>query len=246
MNGRWEGRPLGTGEVGAVPRLCEQPHLHREGASLGVRFPGKGTRRRQRGAFSRGWPHSTGSHLLSSSPSALVFPPSISLCSATSWPSSPTISHYFLSLPFLPLPSPPQPPVSGMFSVLPSRLCLWPRKSLQELHLCLLTWNTCLLHCPAASQGRAIGLLSSSQLCRKNSDSWSPTMACVGRDLKLQPPCWMQGHQPPYLRLDQAARGPIQPGPELLQGWTGHPQPLWAAVPAPHHSLCKEFPPYPT
>ena len=160
---------MGTGEVGAVPRLCEQPHLHREGASLGVRFPGKGTRRRQRGAFSRGWPHSTGSHLLSSSPSALVFPPSFSLCSATSWPSSPTISHYFLSLPFLPLPSPPQPPVSGMFSVLPSRLCLWPRKSLQELHLCLLTWNTCLLHCPAASQGRAIGLLSSSQLCRKNS-----------------------------------------------------------------------------
>mgnify|MGYP001858444537 CR=1 FL=1 len=156
-------------QPGPCKEAEELPHLHREGASLGVRFPGKGTRRRQRGAFSRGWPHSRGSHLLSSSPSALVFPPSFSLCSATSWPSSPTISHYFLSLPFLPLPSPPQPPVSGMFSVLPSRLCLWPRKSLQELHLCLLTWNTCLLHCPAASQGRAIGLLSSSQLCRKNS-----------------------------------------------------------------------------
>ena len=52
----------------------------------------------------------------------------------------------------------------------------------------------------------------------------------------------MQGFQAPYLRPDQAAQDPIQPGPELLQGWTGHPQPLWAAVPAPHHSLGKELP----
>jgi len=43
--------------------------------------------------------------------------------------------------------------------------------------------------------------------------------------------------------LHQAAQGPIQPGLEHLQGWTGHPQPLWAAVPAPHHSHSKALPP---
>ena len=63
----------------------------------------------------------------------------------------------------------------------------------------------------------------------------------TSRIMKLQPPCCMQGHQPPYLILDQAAQGPIQPGLEHLQGWTGHPQPLWAAVPAPHHSHSKEL-----
>ena len=71
-------------------------------------------------------------------------------------------------------------------------------------------------------------------------------MVGVGRDLKdhqLQPPCHMQDHQPPHLILDQAAQGPIQPGLEHLQGWMGHPQPLWATVPAPHHSLSKELPP---
>jgi len=55
-------------------------------------------------------------------------------------------------------------------------------------------------------------------------------------------PLARQGHQPPRLS-GQAAQGPIQPGLDHLQGWTGHPQPLWAAVPAPHHSPGKELPP---
>ena len=38
------------------------------------------------------------------------------------------------------------------------------------------------------------------------------------RIIKLQPQCCMQGHQPLYLILDQAAQGPIQPGLEHLQG----------------------------
>jgi len=48
--------------------------------------------------------------------------------------------------------------------------------------------------------------------------------------MKLQPPHHRQGHQPPHFIPAQAAQGPIQPGLEHLQGWTGHPQPLWAAV----------------
>ena len=70
-------------------------------------------------------------------------------------------------------------------------------------------------------------------------------MAWVGRDLKDHQALTScrQDHQPPHLILDQAAQGPIQPGLEHLQGWTGHPQPLWAAVPAPHHSHSKELPP---
>ena len=55
------------------------------------------------------------------------------------------------------------------------------------------------------------------------------------------PPCHMQGHQPLYLTLDQAAQGLIQPGPEHLQGRGIHKlsgQP----VPAPHHSHSKELP----
>ena len=36
--------------------------------------------------------------------------------------------------------------------------------------------------------------------------------------MKLQPPRHRQGHQSPYLILDQAAQGPIQPGLEHLQG----------------------------
>jgi len=48
----------------------------------------------------------------------------------------------------------------------------------------------------------------------------------------------MQGHQPPYPVLDQAAQGPIKPGLEHLQGWIA----LWAAVPEPHHSHSKELP----
>jgi len=44
-------------------------------------------------------------------------------------------------------------------------------------------------------------------------------MAWVGRDLKdhqAPTPCHRQGHQPPYLILDQAAQGCIPPGPEHL------------------------------
>jgi len=69
-------------------------------------------------------------------------------------------------------------------------------------------------------------------------------MAWVGRDLKdheAPTPCCSQGHQPPYLILDQAAQGPIQPGLEHLQGWSIHnlsEQP----VSAPHNSLCEELP----
>ena len=71
-------------------------------------------------------------------------------------------------------------------------------------------------------------------------------MPWAGRDLKdheAPTPRCRQGHQPPHLIPAQAAQGPIQPGLEHLQGWTGHQQPLWAAVPAPHHSQSKELPP---
>jgi len=71
-------------------------------------------------------------------------------------------------------------------------------------------------------------------------------MAWVGRDLKdHEAPTFhhRQDHQPPHLIPSQAAHGPIQPGLEHLQGWMGHPQPLWAAVPAPHHTHSKELPP---
>ena len=47
-------------------------------------------------------------------------------------------------------------------------------------------------------------------------------MAWFGRDLKdheAPTPLPHAGHQPPYLRLDQAAQGPIQPGLEYLQAW---------------------------
>ena len=69
-----------------------------------------------------------------------------------------------------------------------------------------------------------------------------PGLEGTSRILKLQCHSHRQGRQPPYLMLDQAAQGPIQPALEYLQGWTGHPQPLWAAVPALHHSQSKELP----
>ena len=64
----------------------------------------------------------------------------------------------------------------------------------------------------------------------------------ISRIMELQPPHHTQGHQPPHFRPAQAAQGPIQPGLQHLHGWTGHPQPLWAAVPAPPHSQSKELP----
>ena len=58
----------------------------------------------------------------------------------------------------------------------------------------------------------------------------------TSRIVKLQPPCYRQGHQRPHLIQDQAGQGPVQPGLEQLQGQSIHNlsgQP----VPAPHHSL---------
>jgi len=70
-------------------------------------------------------------------------------------------------------------------------------------------------------------------------------MAWVGRDLKdheAPTPHHRQGHQPPHLIPAQAAQGPIQPGLEHLQGWTGHPQPLSAAVQHLTTLMVKNFP----
>jgi len=44
----------------------------------------------------------------------------------------------------------------------------------------------------------------------------------ASRITKFQPPWHRQGHQPPDLVLDQAAKGPIEPGPEHVQGWSIH------------------------
>ena len=66
-------------------------------------------------------------------------------------------------------------------------------------------------------------------------------MEGTSRIMKLQPPIHRQGHQSPYLILDQATQGPIQPGLEHLQGRGIHSlsgQP----VPAPHHFIVKNFP----
>ena len=73
---------------------------------------------------------------------------------------------------------------------------------------------------------------------------------CAGRDREDDeaptPPRHRQGHQPPHSVPAQAAQGPIQPGTEHLQGWTGHPQPLWAAVQHLPTLIVKNFPSHPT
>jgi len=66
----------------------------------------------------------------------------------------------------------------------------------------------------------------------------------TSRIIKIEPLHCRQGHQRPNSNLivDQAARDPIQPDLEHLQGWGIHNlsgQP----VPAPHHSPGKELPP---
>jgi len=69
-------------------------------------------------------------------------------------------------------------------------------------------------------------------LCHTSQQSQNHRKARVGRDIndhKAPTPHHRQGRQPPYLILHQAAQASIQPGLEHLQGWTGHPQPLWAA-----------------
>ena len=68
-----------------------------------------------------------------------------------------------------------------------------------------------------------------------------PGLEGTSRIMKLQPPRHRQNHQPPHLILDQAAQGPIQPGLEHLQGWTGHPQPLWAACSSTSALIVKSF-----
>ena len=74
--------------------------------------------------------------------------------------------------------------------------------------------------------------IRSSEL-NKLTQNW---LEVTSRMMELQPPHHTQGHQPPHFRQAQAAQGPIQPGLQHLHRWTGHPQPLWAAVAAPHHS----------
>ena len=59
---------------------------------------------------------------------------------------------------------------------------------------------------------------------------------------QVSTPRHTQGHQPPHLIPAQAAQSPIQPGLEHLQGWTGHPQPLWAAVQHLTALIGKNFP----
>jgi len=65
----------------------------------------------------------------------------------------------------------------------------------------------------------------------------------TSRTIKLQTPRHRQGHLPPHLIPAQTAQGHIQPDLEHLQGWMEHPQPLWAAVPSPHHSHSIELSP---
>ena len=55
---------------------------------------------------------------------------------------------------------------------------------------------------------------------------------------KFQPPCCVQGRQPP----DQAAQSHIQPGLECLQGWGIHNL-LGQPVPGRHHPLSEKLPP---
>jgi len=71
-----------------------------------------------------------------------------------------------------------------------------------------------------------------------------PGLEGASRIMNLQPPPTpsRQGHQAPYLILDQATHGPTQPGLEHPQGQGIHNlsgQP----VPAPHHSHSKELHP---
>jgi len=64
----------------------------------------------------------------------------------------------------------------------------------------------------------------------------------TSRITKLQPPCCRQGHQPPHVIPAQSAQGPIQPGLEHLQGWMGHPQPLWQLFQHLTTLIVKNFP----
>ena len=56
--------------------------------------------------------------------------------------------------------------------------------------------------------------------------------------IEFQPPCYVQGRQPP----DQAAQSHIQPGLECLQGWGIHSL-LGQPIPVCHHPLNEKLPP---
>jgi len=108
--------------------------------------------------------------------------------------------------------------------------------------ICILSGNKCSKQARFFKLLFCITLVSiwSVSLTRKDfiPFSWKTrTMAWVGRDPKDQQaptPCHIQGHQPPYLTLEQAAQGPVQPGLEHLQGWSIHSlseQPVIAIIP---------------
>ena len=67
-------------------------------------------------------------------------------------------------------------------------------------------------------------------------ESW-PGLKRTTMIIEFQPPCYVQGHQPP----DQAAQSHIQPGPECLQEWDIHNL-LAQPVPERHHPLSEKLP----
>ena len=62
------------------------------------------------------------------------------------------------------------------------------------------------------------------------------------KDHEAPIPHCRQVHQPPQFHTSPGCPGPIQPGLEHLQGWTGHPQPPWAAVQHLTTLIGKNFP----
>lgn len=99
--------------------------------------------------------------------------------------------------------------------------------------------------CAGTDGVRAFAVEAHTEVCRAVLSPRRGITGWVGlegtpRRVKLQPP-----PSPPTSISDtaQTAQGRIQPGLEHLQGWMGHPQPLWAAVPPPPRSPSTEFPP---
>ena len=73
-----------------------------------------------------------------------------------------------------------------------------------------------------ASSELALFLLPANKSANHTESQNGPGWKGPQGSLNLQPPCRMQGHQPPRLIPAQAAQGPIQPGLEHLQGWGIH------------------------
>jgi len=65
-----------------------------------------------------------------------------------------------------------------------------------------------------------------------------PGLKTTSKTISLQPPRYVQGHQPP----DQAAQSHFQPGLEGLQGWGIHSL-LRQPVPVHLHPLSEKLPP---